>query len=243
METQTQYDLNRSVQLWREELSRSASVRPDDIAELETHLRDSLAGLQTKGLTEEEAFIIATKRLGQPVELGAEFGKVNLKEVWFDRLVWVVAGSIALDIVYTSLRAVPQIFESVSTGVMTWFGAGGLSGDDFVSWCCWILGLAMTLGGWFLLVRKLITKNPSINRPGLSPVRLFVYLGLSDTALAIFTTVISGIAEGFGYPLLAVYSESSFDLIYAGVMPILVPLCIVLAWQACFRERSVGRPA
>jgi len=45
--------------------------------ELELHLRDSLSALQKRGLSEEEAWIIAQKRLGQREMLKNEFAKVT----------------------------------------------------------------------------------------------------------------------------------------------------------------------
>ena len=86
METQSQFDLSQSLQQWRASLTQSAALRPDDVAELEAHLRDSLAALCAPGLTEEEAFIVATKRLGQPAGLTAEFGKANLEPIRITRL-------------------------------------------------------------------------------------------------------------------------------------------------------------
>ena len=49
---------------WREHLSRAPQFRPEDVQELEAHLRDSVARWRTKGLSDEEAFLIAAGRLG-----------------------------------------------------------------------------------------------------------------------------------------------------------------------------------
>lgn len=51
-------------------------MSPDDLAELESHLRESTGQLQAHGLNEEEAFLIAVRRLGNERELAREFAKV-----------------------------------------------------------------------------------------------------------------------------------------------------------------------
>ncbi len=59
---------------WRNELQRNEALRPLDMDELEQHLRDSIAELRTKGLNDEEAFYVASRRLGEHRALGQEYG-------------------------------------------------------------------------------------------------------------------------------------------------------------------------
>ena len=82
MENPTPFDLNHAIQRWRDGLSQSPHFRREDLAELEAHARDSVATLQAKGLTGEEAFWVATRRLGSPLGLEPEFAKINRGEVW-----------------------------------------------------------------------------------------------------------------------------------------------------------------
>lgn len=92
MENSTAFILNDAIQSWRDTLGRSPSLREQDLAELEAHLRDSVAALQSRGLTDEEAFLLATRRLGYPAGLEPEFAKVNRSEVWLHRLLWMLVG-------------------------------------------------------------------------------------------------------------------------------------------------------
>jgi hypothetical protein len=85
-------DLNRAVQQWRENLAQSPAFRGENLNELESHLCDSISTLQTRGLSAEEAFLIATRRIGNDSRLESEFGKVNSQAVWLDRLVWLLVG-------------------------------------------------------------------------------------------------------------------------------------------------------
>ena len=92
METTTPFDLNLTIQRWRENLAQSPAFRSENLNELESHLRDSIATLQTRGLSVEEAFLVAAKRVGHNHALEAEFGKVNQKTVWLDRILWMLIG-------------------------------------------------------------------------------------------------------------------------------------------------------
>src|SRR5208282_4573250 len=92
MENQTSFDLNDAVRNWRGGLSRSPQFRGEDIAELEAHLRDSVAAFGKKGLSEEEAFLLAVRRLGNQAKLEPEFAKINRTEVWLNRALWMLVG-------------------------------------------------------------------------------------------------------------------------------------------------------
>lgn len=77
METTTQFDLNIAVQHWLECLGQSPQIKSENLRELESHVRDSVVQLQTKGLSSEESFMVATHRVGNPLQLEPEFAKVS----------------------------------------------------------------------------------------------------------------------------------------------------------------------
>jgi len=61
--------LNDLIKRWKEDLSKEESLQSDDLAELEQHLRNSAMELRSSGLNDEEAFLIASSRLGNPTAL------------------------------------------------------------------------------------------------------------------------------------------------------------------------------
>jgi hypothetical protein len=77
MENTTRFDLNLALQHWLESLRQSPQVKSENLKELESHVRDSVVQLQTKGLSSEESFMVATHRVGNPTQLEPEFAKVN----------------------------------------------------------------------------------------------------------------------------------------------------------------------
>jgi len=92
METQTAFDLNLAIQRWREDLARSTAFQNENLNELESHLRDSIDRLCTPQLSAEEAFLIATRRIGPSRQLEAEFGKLNRGNLWLGRAMWMLIG-------------------------------------------------------------------------------------------------------------------------------------------------------
>ncbi len=96
METATRFDLNVAVMAWRDELQRQPSIAANAILELEEHLLCSVEEIQKSGLTEEEAFLVALRRLGQPARLEPEFRKGDPATVWRQRVFWMAVGWFAM---------------------------------------------------------------------------------------------------------------------------------------------------
>ncbi len=95
MENQTSFDLNGAIQEWRRNLSQSPAFDRNDLDELEAHLRDAIPALQAAGLSAEESFLIASRRIGARHTLESEFAKVksgraSLNRPWLAGLLQVV---------------------------------------------------------------------------------------------------------------------------------------------------------
>src|SRR5215475_8566920 len=85
MENQTSFDLSDAIQKWRRNLAQSAAFDSNDLDELEAHLRDAIPALQAAGLSSEESFLIACRRIGGRDALESEFGKINAGRAWLNR--------------------------------------------------------------------------------------------------------------------------------------------------------------
>jgi hypothetical protein len=106
METTAPFDLNIALQHWRERLGQSPEIKSESLTELESHVRDSVGQLEIKGLSSEESFLIATRRVGSPAQLEPEFAKMNpspwnlvvhgLILVVFSVVCWFVWGTLQL---------------------------------------------------------------------------------------------------------------------------------------------------
>jgi len=125
METQTRYDLNADIEKWRSELAAQPNLTPEVRRELETHLRDAIAGFQQRGLNDEESLWLACKRVGQPQQLGEEFVKADPGKIWRERVFWMLAFVFVLDTLgsFTQLIAwfIPDIFWAGWFMINRWY--------------------------------------------------------------------------------------------------------------------------
>src|SRR6266498_496213 len=62
---------------WRLYVQRRRELQPSDADELEDHLRGSIDGLLAVGLSADEAFLVAVKRMGSLDELSREFARAS----------------------------------------------------------------------------------------------------------------------------------------------------------------------
>jgi hypothetical protein len=74
--------LEEQIAQWRAYLRRRRAIHGPDVEELEGHLRDRLAALTEAGLTGEEAFLVAVKRMGNLDALSREFAREHSERLW-----------------------------------------------------------------------------------------------------------------------------------------------------------------
>jgi len=73
----TSFNIEQAVEKYIATIASEGNLFPDDVKELAGHLIDSVTMLTTQGLSEEEAFMVAMKRLGTQQQLVKEYEKVN----------------------------------------------------------------------------------------------------------------------------------------------------------------------
>jgi hypothetical protein len=140
MESATQFDLNDALRQWREALAASPALRRDDLDQLEAHLRDGTKHWMAKGLTPSEAFSVAKGRLGAEQQIAGEFAKINAREVWVDRLLWIAAGSIAIQAIMGLAHAASFV---AAAAFLNWWQDGVLGSQ--VAVLVFVVTLAATL--------------------------------------------------------------------------------------------------
>src|ERR671922_781799 len=67
---------------WRAYVENAPGVNGRDVDELEDHLRHQIAELTAAGLTADEGFLIAVKRLGDVDALSREFAREHSGRLW-----------------------------------------------------------------------------------------------------------------------------------------------------------------
>lgn len=74
--------LEAQIAAWRRHLRASRAVAESDAAELEDHLREQIDTLGEGGLSDDEAFLVAVKRMGALDDLTREFAREHSERLW-----------------------------------------------------------------------------------------------------------------------------------------------------------------
>lgn len=74
--------LEERIGEWRQYFRRRQAVRTVDVEELEDHLRSQVEALREAGLSEDEAFLVAVKRLGDLDSVSREFANEYSERLW-----------------------------------------------------------------------------------------------------------------------------------------------------------------
>src|SRR4051812_28227716 len=115
------FDLEENLRNWRANFQKAEAMRGSDVDEAEQQIPDSIAGLQSKGLSEQEAFIIATHRIGSSELLVGEFAKVNGRHVWTQRVLWMITGVLFFEVFQISIGALSSMGQAAAA---LWSGNG-----------------------------------------------------------------------------------------------------------------------
>jgi hypothetical protein len=74
--------LEQQMDQWRSYLRRRQAIHAVDVAELEDHLRQQIASLTASGLSPDEAFLVAVKRMGSLDAISREFAREHSERLW-----------------------------------------------------------------------------------------------------------------------------------------------------------------
>ncbi len=190
------FDLNQAIAHWRRTLSDQPGVRPADLEELEDHLRESMADLQAGGLSEEEAFLVASRRMGDPADLGSEFAIADPDNRRRFRLRWMVVGGLAAFLLW---QASGFMVGMGAFPLMHFMGAGPNAMAGNVALVGLTRLLVLVLG--VVLIWKLLASDGGSRRIGsLGPGGIVVAI-LALAFLMLVTRIMPGftMARGFAH--------------------------------------------
>ena len=92
-----QDELEAQFEQWRQYVLRRRELQPFDADELEDHLRGSVDELVAAGLSPDEAFLVAVKRMGSLDELSREFAREHSERLWKQLVLTADTGSPVAD--------------------------------------------------------------------------------------------------------------------------------------------------
>jgi hypothetical protein len=82
MESAMDPSIEAQIREWRSYLLRRRTIHHVDVDELEDHLRNQISELGAAGLSEDESFLVAVKRIGAVNELAMEFARERSARLW-----------------------------------------------------------------------------------------------------------------------------------------------------------------
>ena len=103
--------LEKKIGEWKAYLRRRQAVRNVDVDELEDHLRSQTESLKQAGLSQDEAFLVAIKRMGDLDSISREFANEYSERLWKQ----LVIAPGAADASSLSRR---EVFVAVTLGLM-----------------------------------------------------------------------------------------------------------------------------
>jgi hypothetical protein len=200
--------LEEQIDQWRSYLRRRQAIHPVDVAELEDHLREQVAGLMDAGLAADEAFLVAVKRMGDLDALSREFAREHSERLWKQLVVVPADGGEARAGARTD--AVVAVCLAVAAAVAIKLPAlFGMDMDGNAGFYARNLSLFVLpfLTGYFVWKRRLSTRT----------VR---WLAAAFVAAAVFANVYPFTPEGYTEILTALHLPIALWLIvgiaYAG---------------------------
>jgi len=119
MEPASEFDLNRSLQIWREQLAAQPGLTPEARQELESHLGETMADLRQRGIIAEEAFWLARCRVGPPERLAQEFAKANPWPLWRKWALWMATSILGMWIIQGTLVGVSGLLTLIQLKTYT----------------------------------------------------------------------------------------------------------------------------
>ncbi|WP_116245015.1 permease prefix domain 1-containing protein [Nocardiopsis sp. FIRDI 009] len=74
--------LEEQIDQWRGFVRRRRAISASDVEEMEDHLREQIADLGANGLDDEEAFLVAVRRMGNLDAVSREFAREHSHRLW-----------------------------------------------------------------------------------------------------------------------------------------------------------------
>lgn len=78
----TDTELESQIAQWRGYVQRHRAIAAADVEEMEDHLREQIADLSRCGLSGDEAFLVAVKRMGNVDAISREFAREHSDRLW-----------------------------------------------------------------------------------------------------------------------------------------------------------------
>jgi hypothetical protein len=171
--------LEGQIEQWRSYLRRRQAIRPVDVEELEDHLRGEVAALGSAGLSENEAFLVAVKRMGGLDAISNEFAREHSERLWKQLVIASTSTARPVDEVRTEMIVVfaLAVVAALAVKVPGLFGLDWAAEEDMPFYLRnFSLFVFPLLTGYFVWKRRL-------------SMRTWAWLALAFAAAVVFANV------------------------------------------------------
>jgi len=108
-ENNIEFNIHDHINNWFVQLKSEPSITESDSEELKSHLLDMIDGLRNAGLDEEEAFWVASKRMGSCLEWKVDYEEVNKPLIQMRRSLFILAGVLAYFLLYNFIKSTSKL--------------------------------------------------------------------------------------------------------------------------------------
>lgn len=152
------FDRQSAHAAWRLQLLTNGGMSPTQVDELYDHLQNIEQELDAL-LPPEEAFLVATHRIGEPTHLAEEYAKVTPNSGWLLRVQWAVIG---LLVYWLGSPVASTIVYGLTAAIGTTFGPGTLTAA--LRLYAPLLSLALCVAGAILLIHRFALTPATVDR-------------------------------------------------------------------------------
>ncbi len=224
-EREIEFDLQKQIHEWKYRLEANPNLTTSDSEELKSHLLDIIDDLKDKGLDDEEAYWVASKRLGNELDWEKEFKIVNNPLLQMKKSLIILAGILIYFLLYYFLKSSSKLLLIALLSLKA-------DANDSINW---ILRYFLTAHFLYFLFASSIffmeKKTTSfIENLKLKP-KTVIYLMLTTLSLGILDTCLLPVSKSLmkkGYYIDNKFYDINFYFEYS--FPILICISFIIIY-------------
>jgi hypothetical protein len=109
MEKNNEFNSQRQFDSWVSKIRNEPSITEADLEELKSHLLDSIDQLKDTGLSDEEAFLVASRRIGSADDLRDDYKQVNTQVIQLRRSILILCGVLVYFCLYYFIEGTSRL--------------------------------------------------------------------------------------------------------------------------------------
>ena len=198
MERNNNFNIHEQIVHWISKIKSEPSITEADSEELKRHLLDSIDQLKDTGLNDEEAFWIASRRIGTTVDWKEDYSQVNNQVIQMRRSVLILAGILMYFCFYYFIELTSKLLfiillsEDINGYLAVNWVSRYLTGAHFL--------FILLFAGIYFMEKRTVSFIENVK---LKP---------KHTLLLLLTTIVFGIADTCLYPIVKNLIGQDFPL-------------------------------